>query len=249
MKVFTTINPNGNFEAQNEAMSSWASKFNIYSVNTKKEIVIIKDLYPYVNFIESENTFDFDISKFRTPPFTVLKTQKRLIKLNAILDSIKKTDGQYFCITNSDIILNSEKLSNLSLEKYLSDGLIISTRYELENTKINKPFSAGYDVFIFDKKNINILFNDNYVIGMPWWDYWVPLISLKHIKLYHIDNKAFLHRTHATNYSLEYWIKFGDHLYNDIVVNMMNTKIDIHINKFCEIIKKHIENKHINIKL
>jgi hypothetical protein len=49
--------------------------------------------------------------------------------------------------------------------------------------------------------------------------------------------------THDTNYSLEYWIKFGEHLYNDIVVNMMNTKIDIDINKFCEIIKKHIEKK------
>ena len=34
MVVFTTINPNGNFEAQNEAMSSWALKFTIFSVNT-----------------------------------------------------------------------------------------------------------------------------------------------------------------------------------------------------------------------
>jgi hypothetical protein len=249
MKVFTTINPNGNFEAQNEAMSSWSSKFDIYSVNTKDDIIKIKDLYSYINFIESENTFDFNTYKFRTPPFTTSNTQKRLIKLNSILDSIKMTDGQYFCITNSDIILNSDKLSNLSLEKYLSNGLIISTRYELENTKIKKPFSSGYDVFIFDKKNINILFNDNYVIGMPWWDYWVPLISLKHMNLYHIDEKSFLHRTHATNYSLEYWIKFGEHLYNDIVVNMMKTKIDVDINKFCEVIKKHIEKKQINIKL
>ena len=34
-------------------------------------------------------------------------------------------------------------------------------------------------IFIFDKKNIDILFNDNYVIGMPWWDYWIPIISNK----------------------------------------------------------------------
>ena len=56
MNIFTTINPNGNFEAQNEAMSSWASKFTIYSVNTKNDIDKVKDLYPYINFIETTNT-------------------------------------------------------------------------------------------------------------------------------------------------------------------------------------------------
>jgi len=35
MNVFTTINPNGNFEAQNEAMSSWALKFTIYMIDSK----------------------------------------------------------------------------------------------------------------------------------------------------------------------------------------------------------------------
>jgi hypothetical protein len=249
MKIFTTINPNGNFDAQNEAMSSWASKFNIYSVNTKQEINTIEDLYPYVNFIESENTFDFDITKFRTPPLTALNIKKRLVKLNAILDSINKTDGKHFCIVNSDIILKSDKLSNLFLDKYLSDGLIISTRYELEGDKITKPFSSGYDVFIFDKKNINMLYNDNYVIGMPWWDYWVPIISLKNLKLYHIDEKVFLHRTHKTNYNFGYWVRFGEFLYNDIIVNIMNATSDMELYDFCDIIKKHIEKKQINIKL
>jgi hypothetical protein len=38
MKVFTTINPNDNFEAQSKAVSSWSNKYQVYSVNTKEEI-------------------------------------------------------------------------------------------------------------------------------------------------------------------------------------------------------------------
>ena len=37
MKVFTTINPNDNFDAQNEALLSWSEKFDVYSVNTFKK--------------------------------------------------------------------------------------------------------------------------------------------------------------------------------------------------------------------
>ena len=93
MNIFTTINPNGNFEAQNESMSSWASKFSVYSVNTKNDIGKIKDLYPYIKFIETEEIY--------------LYNNKKLVKLNAILEAIKNSDKEYACIVNSDIILNT----------------------------------------------------------------------------------------------------------------------------------------------
>ena len=57
MNIFTTINPNGDFETQNEALSSWASKFSVYSVNTKNDIDKIGDLYPYIKFIETEEIY------------------------------------------------------------------------------------------------------------------------------------------------------------------------------------------------
>jgi len=249
MNVFTTINPYGNFEAQNEAMSSWASYFTVYSVNTKDDISKVKDLYPYIKFIETKDTFDFNISVFMNPPFTNTNKNKRLVKLNSILDSIVKTKGQYFCIVNSDIIIKTDQLNSFINDTYLSNGLIISTRYELEGDVVTRPFSSGYDIFIFDKKNIDILFNDNYVIGMPWWDYWIPLISLKSLNLYHIDEQIFFHRTHDTNYNPEYWIRFGEHLYRDIVLNMIGKDINVDVFTFSHVIKKHIENKQINIKL
>lgn len=236
MNVFTTINPNNNFEAQNEALSSWSLYYNIYSVNTEVEVKKIEHLYPYVKFLITDDTYDYN--------------GKKLVKLNAILTAIKNINSKYSCIINSDIILKSDKLNQLVDDKYLSNGLIISTRYEIEGEKIINAFIAGYDIFIFDIRNVDILFNNNYVIGMPWWDYWVPLISLKYqLNVYHLDEEIFLHRVHNTNYDSDSWISFGEHLYRDIIVNLMNRVVNIDVYRFCQLVKMHIENKQINIKL
>ena len=95
MKVFTTINPNDNFEAQSKAVSSWSNKYQVYSVNTKEEIEKINSLYPNVTFVETKDTFNY-------------KT-KKLIKLNSILSAIDITcKSETVAIVNSDIILNKD---------------------------------------------------------------------------------------------------------------------------------------------
>ncbi len=237
MKVFTTINPNGNFEAQHEAMSSWASKFTVYSINTKDEINKIKDIYPYVNFIETSNIYDHN--------------GKLLIKLNAILDVIKQISSKYSCIVNSDIILKANFNINSSFKrKYLSNGIVIGTRYEISEDEVTHPFNNGYDVFMFDIKHIELLYNDNYVIGMPWWDFWIPMITLKSLlSLYHIKSRVIFHRTHDTNYDMESWIHFGEYLYKDLMIDLLKNPIICDVYSFCHGVKKHIESKQINIKI
>lgn len=240
MKVFTTINPNDNFDSQNEALLSWSEKFEVYSVNTINEIEKIKEIYPYISFIETEDTYAYK--------------NKNLIKLNSILDSIKKVaDDRHFCIINSDIILSKKNtFSKILNDEYLNNGIVISTRYEIdENNKITNPFISGYDVFIFNIKNIDILYNENFVIGMPWWDYWIPSISLKFLlNVYHIKNKVFFHRTHETNYNEESWVNFGEHLYRELIIKIMKKDIDgIDIITFCEKTKENIVKKQINIKI
>jgi hypothetical protein len=239
MKVFTTINPNGNFMTQDNAMRSWALRFSVYSINTKDEILKIKDLYPYVSFIETEITYDYK--------------NKKLVKLNSILSSIKDSKTKYCAIVNSDIILNS----NMNFDKkILNNGILIGSRYEINGDE-TYIFEAGYDLFIFDSKNIDLFFNENYVIGMPWWDYWVPIIAIKSMmNIYHIENEVLYHITHETNYDYEIWNEFGDFFYNDILKNNGIWKTNDDVNnlqdskeQICLAIKKFIESKHINIKV
>jgi hypothetical protein len=235
ISVFTTINIHGNFEPQNEAMVSWSKYYKVYSVNPVDEIEIGKEKFPFINFIESDNIFNYN--------------NKKLIKLNGILDSIKLTNCEYCCIVNSDIILK-KKIE----KKHLKSDLLISTRWELDDinhtTQKTYPFDAGYDIFLFEKSLIDIFYNKNYVIGMPWWDYWIPLIAIKlGLKVDHVKNPIIFHRTHPTNYDYDSWVKFGGYLYDDIILKLMKRKIEIDVSKFCAIVKNFIEKKQNNIKI
>jgi hypothetical protein len=194
MKVFTTINPYGNHDVQVEATKSWANKFKIYSVNLKEEIEIAKDLYPHVTFLETTDIYEHG--------------KKKLIRLNSILDAALNQNCEYLAIVNSDIIL-SEKTKKIFDKKYLDNSIMIATRWELDNQKSEKyPFNNGYDLFIFHRSYINLFKNKNYVIGMPWWDFYIPTIALKSgMKIYHIKNPVIFHKTHETNYDMDSWRK------------------------------------------
>ena len=231
MKIFTTINPYNNFEAQNEALLSWSKYYEVYSVNPMEEIEIVKDKFPYVKFIETDDIFIYG--------------EKKLVKLNAILKSMKMIDSKKFAIINSDIILKRDIPT-----KFLKSDLTIGTRWELDDINKPYPFNNGYDLFIFNKELIDLYLNDNYVIGMPWWDFWIPLITIKlQLTVTHIKNDIIYHRTHDTNYDSDVWLKFGGYLYNDIIISLMKRNIDVDVWTFCTVVKKFIESKQKNIKI
>ena len=229
--IFTTINPNENFDNQNEAILSWSTKYKVYSVNTKNDIEKINNLYPSVIFIETEDIY--------------IHKEKQLIKLNAILNAVKSKSIDNCIIVNSDIILKNDIILN---EKYLENGLIIGSRYEISDDKPAYEYDSGYDIFIFNKKYTDCFYNKNYVIGMPWWDFWIPIIANKYpLSVYHISYPIFYHNTHKINYDLDTWIKFGEYLYIDVMVNMLKNPMNISINDFCVSIKSYIEKKIISI--
>ena len=235
MKIFTTLNPNSNFDSQSEAMNSWSSKYEVYSINTKEEIEKISSIYKNVKFIETDVTYQYN--------------KKKLIKLNSILSAIESVcENCNVAIINSDIILNDKIKESIFNKKY-NDGLTIATRYELDGDDIY-PFTNGYDLFIFNTKYLDLFKNENYVIGMPWWDFWIPLISIKAgLEVYHIKSKVIFHRTHETNYDDDVWITFGEYLYKDIMVKLMKNPMDLSVLDFCTGVKTFIEKKQINIKL
>ena len=237
MKIYTTINPYSNFEVQSQSIKTWSNHYQVYSVNLKEEVEKIKDLYPDVIFIETDNIFNYN--------------GKKLIKMNAILEIVDKSD--IAAIVNSDISLNESIFIDVD-NRYLKNGIVIGTRYEIDNGKIY-PFIYGYDIFIFDPKNITIFSNDNYVIGMPWWDYWVPLAFIKKgMNVYHMKNQIIYHETHETNYDMNIWLEFSKYFYNDIVRDILNYNNEMILEEFIMgdkgeqmDIKKYIESKQINI--
>jgi hypothetical protein len=243
MNVFTTINPNGDIESQIYSIDTWASKFKVYSVNTKEEILRIKEKFKNVEFIETDKVVDFN--------------GKKLVKLNAILDAIVMKKSKYSCITNSDIILNkSIDPKKLISKKHLEDGIIVSKRYELGGEKIYQ-FEDGYDLFIFNIKNIKIFYNEGFALGMPWWDFWIPMMADRFLlKLYFTKNEVIYHKTHDTNYSYDSWEIFGNRFLAELIsmglkVNRVDGAKHFFENngQLCQVCKNFIESKKIDIKI
>lgn len=228
MIVFTTINPYGNYDAQYEALNSWTKYYKVYSVNTESEIEVVKDKFSFVDFISTDDIYEY--------------SGKKLVRLNAILDSIIKTASGQVAIVNSDIILTKK----IDIEK--KSDLVIATRWELDGDK-TYPFNNGYDLFIFNSKFASLFKNQNYVIGMPWWDFYIPVIAIKSgMKVYHIDEDIINHRTHQTNYGGDIWITFGEFLYKDVMIKLMKNPLEISVFDFCNGVKKFIEKNQISIK-
>jgi len=232
MKVFTTVNPYGNFEAQNEALRSWSAKYEVISVNHAEELDMAREKFPYVRFVESEGSYDY--------------RGKKLVPLNSILSAIKKEGDRLCAIVNSDIILDGD----INIPPSAANGLTIATRWELDGEKDTYPFINGYDLFIFERRNADLFMNSRYVIGMPWWDFWIPSIAIKAgLPLHHIKSKRIFHRTHETNYDNDIWISFGESLYRDLMLGILNNPMEIDVYEFCKGVKAFIEKNQKDIKI
>lgn len=237
MRIFTTLNPNGNFKSQFEATTSWLKNNEVISVNTKEEIEKIQHLYTDVIFVETDNTYNYK--------------NKKLIKLNGILDAMYEHGGEYSIFMNSDIILNNNYDIKIN-ERYLNNGIYICTRYEIDGENIYK-FKYGFDFFCIHKNYLNLFKNENFAIGLPWWDYWLPVCAyMYNLNLYHIDYELNHHKTHQLNYDMEKWNDLAKDLYKDLIKKINSEYFTF--NKFMSesdgvmTMKRFIDEKLINIK-
>jgi hypothetical protein len=240
MKVYTTISSKLN-DREKIAIESWSRYFDVVSINTIEEIDAISEHYPKVKFIESKEFYDYE--------------DKKLIRLNSILEAIELQNSEICCIINSDIILDKDINKNqiLNLIKYAKTGLVISCRFDFIDTEFLK-FSDGYDFFMFHKREIPLIKNIKYVIGMPWWDYWIPMVFLfSKKKIYHITNKFILHKKHEIQYDDKTYVSFSKFLVEDILRKTNNDEnvsknIDTTYN-LAKSIKYLIEKHSIEIKI
>jgi hypothetical protein len=236
MIVITTMNPRSRLNEQIEAMKSWSKKFKVYSINTKEEIEKLKDI-DFVEFVETDNTFN--------------NSGKNYISLNAMLESCLNLNSNRICLVNSDIILNDSIGINQLRQAYRNGNcIVLGSRWDLNPDNTKKHFDDGFDVFIFKKSMISFLLNDNYAIGLPWWDFWFPLACLINgIKIFRIKDPAFMHRKHPTQYNLETFYMMGNSFQSD--VNRITGRNFDHadIGQTCTAVKDMLESHQKIVKI
>lgn len=198
--VATSIAPKG-IEKQQHAIASWhALGFHVVSLNTPEEIAELRAQFPQVEF------------------FAVKRHGKQLagkpyVFLDDVLAHLRDAAKGRICgIVNSDIILRAGPEFSAYLWRESRDALVYGSRVDIDAAEDaeGQVYHRGFDFFFFDRAIIDRLPKTNFMLGVPWWDYWMPVgFQLAGVTIRRLDSRIAFHVRHVANYSAEILMKFG----------------------------------------
>lgn len=192
--VVTSIVPK-NISNQKAAILSWIKNgFRIISCNCMQEIEILKKEFSMIEFVEIERN-------------AVAVMGKPCPYIYDMLQILKQKKCEVGGIVNSDI-----HLRNFSKEMYkflcqeVKKNVIFMRRHEvdiLDNAEnLNSSmYLGGIDAFFFHKDVINLLPDDNLIMGQVMWDYWIPIyLDKMDIGVKEFINPVIFHVRHSTQW-------------------------------------------------
>jgi len=159
--LFTSIAPR-KIDEQLAALATWRDfAAKIVTVNERREAPQLGDLPDWI----VRQVFDDEIPYPR--PY---------VRLSKLASCIETTAAGYdraaFC--NSDISLASADLAAI-IDQDPSD-LVFSSRTDTDGTgRPIEVYAEGFDFFCFRPEHARVIAHDDMYIGLPWWDFLVPL--------------------------------------------------------------------------
>lgn len=194
----TSLMPN-NFDLQYKAVSSWREAgFEIISVNCEEEISQLNGKFIDVKFISVSRD-------------ARLEYGKPLVYIDDALAALTTTKASINGIINSDIVLRAPGLSE-KLEDVIKGKCLFANRtdvYKIKET-YGPHYKLGYDLFLFDPSLPIRIPTSNFCLGMPWWDYWLPVAAmLTGFLPVYIDSHIAFHQKHTTNWANDTFYDYG----------------------------------------
>lgn len=198
--IMTTIMPR-NIELQQQAIRSWVELgFKVLSMNAREELIQIQHLFPEIEFIQAKR----DAREIFGKPY---------IFFDDILDYFQHHEYEICGIVNSDIILDNPRLKE-AICKEAVGSMVYGSRLDIESLDQSNRgvfYDVGFDYFFFDKEVINIFPQEDYCLGIPWWDWWAVLLPIaKGIKVKRILNVFAYHFKHDQRWNREAWTTYGN---------------------------------------
>jgi hypothetical protein len=201
----TSLVPGRDQALQAATVASWrAAGFEVISVNAATEADAVRRLYPGVIVAPVETTAE----KFARKPVPyihdlMLALKKACFARNVPLEQC--TVG----IINADIFLRPLPQLASTLMQEARGALILGPRVDVADTQGFRTFrpstadtySIGYDYFVMSADLLNDFDPSPFCLGMPFWDYWLPLVALLQGRpLKNLASPVALHVNHETRW-------------------------------------------------
>ena len=198
--IATSIAPKG-IEKQQRAVASWQGLgFRVVSLNTPAEIAALESHFPQIEFVAVHRHG----KQLAGKPY---------VFLDDVLGYLRDASGSHICgIVNSDIILRAPCDLVDRLWREAKNTLVYGSRIDVRAAEDveGSLYHRGFDFFFFDRAIIGRLPKTNFMLGVPWWDYWVPIgFQLAGVQIKRLDSRIAYHVWHSTNYSTAVLVKFG----------------------------------------
>jgi glycosyltransferase involved in cell wall biosynthesis len=193
--IATSLAPNKDISIQKKAVESWIdSGFHVVSINSQGEIGMIQPYFPTIEFVTAQR----DARETYGKPY---------IYIDDIFSYFSTQNNKICGIVNSDIHFFKKELSAFMLKEAV-DSLVFGPRLDIKSfDNINHgAFYRGFDYFFFDQDLIKQYPPSKFCIGLPWWDYWLPLIPLiAKFSVKKVTTPICYHIIHPSNYSIASW--------------------------------------------
>ena len=197
--IVTSIAP-GNLEKQKAATASWKQLgFAVVSLNSDSEIEQLKSQCQDITFQNVNRDAQAEVGK-------------PLIYLDDIFRYFQDHPCQLCGIVNSDIQLQADENWSTWLLDQAENAIIFGSRIEIETLEKRQGelYDKGFDFFFFSPKFLKDFPASNFCLGLPWWDFWVPLIAKQRgWALKRLVTPIAYHLKHSVNYLNDNWQKYG----------------------------------------
>ncbi len=199
--IMTSIPPNLNRQdpqgqqvgriLQSHCIANWKSiGFDVYSLNSAEEIRALEDAYPDVTFIEAKRDG-------RTI------TGRPLVYVEDVLHALRGVGQPVGGIVNSDIFFRVGPQFMEYVRDEAIGSCVFGRRVEVSqiSQKTGLLYPMGLDYFFFDMDISQNLPMQRYMLGVPWWDYILPLLLFfRGAKMKRLDSHVAYHYTHPENW-------------------------------------------------
>ncbi|ORE96064.1 hypothetical protein ATO13_04360 [Stappia sp. 22II-S9-Z10] len=208
---FTSIAPVG-ISAQVEKLATWHAVHGrpVFTVNHPREIDALRaEIPPWVVPVEAPFTRAFG------------RDYLPLHALKAGMLAAARADASRYLFTNSDIMVRTAEDAAAILTAPADLAFASRLDVKSDGTAL-QPYTDGFDVFAFTPAALGVLERDDLALGMPWWDYMVPLFAIvAGHTVRRVDGAAFPHVVHAQRWSKVAYQDIGLGCLKDIAPDLM----------------------------
>ena len=197
--VVTSFMPR-RIEAQRAALQSWrAAGLSVVSVNSRSEAAAVREHFPDVTF----KLIDRPIEDIRGRPF---------VPIQAMIQAAKESSAEICGIINSDIEFRGDESFFDVVRREAPGALVFGNRIDVADAAAGsgKAFRNGYDFFFWSQENSDLFEETPMVLGLPWWDFWLPLHAHSQgLKIKRVITSAMIHLVHPIGWDTPNFVKMG----------------------------------------